>query len=104
MLRRAGRAVPSVDSVSNPAQHSGPPVPVWLGLALAAFGGICMVASLALAYLVADHSSSDSSASSLVAIGLGSLGVLAVVLGAAVLGGAALARLWQRLRAKYRRG
>jgi len=49
----------------------------------------------AVAYLIADHSSSDSSPSSLVAVGLGGLGFLSVVLGAAVFIGAALARVWR---------
>lgn len=71
---------------------------VWLAVALAAAGGICIVASMLTAFLVADHSSSDSSPSSLIAIGLGGLGVLAVALGALLLGGIALARLWRRAR------
>ena len=69
---------------------------VWLAVALAAAGGICIVASMLTAFLVADHSSSDSSPSSLIAIGLGALGVLALALGALLLGGIALARLWRR--------
>ena len=71
---------------------------VWLAVALAAAGGICIVASMLTAFVVADHSSSDSSPSSLIAIGLGGLGVLAVALGALLLGGIALARLWRRAR------
>jgi hypothetical protein len=73
-------------------------VAVWLAVVLAASGGICIVASLLTAFLVADHSSSDSSPSSLIAIGLGGLGVLALALGALLLGGIALARLWRRAR------
>jgi hypothetical protein len=56
-----------------------------------------MVASMLIAFLVADHSSSDSSASSLIAIGTGGVGFLAVLLGAVLLCGIALARLWRRL-------
>lgn len=64
-----------------------------LAVALAALGGICLVASAVIATVLADHSSSDSSASSLTAVGLAGFGVSAV-LGAAVAGGGiALARL-----------
>jgi hypothetical protein len=64
-----------------------------LALALAALGGICLVASAVVASVLADHSSSDSSASSLTAVGLAGFGV-AAVLGAAVVGASiALARL-----------
>jgi len=69
-----------------------------IAVALAASGGICLVASMLLAFLVADHSSSDSSPSSLIAIGLGGLGGLAVALSALLLGAIALARLWRRTR------
>jgi hypothetical protein len=82
--------------MSTPVRRPGPSVAVWLAVALAASGGICVVASMLTAFLVADHSSSDSSPSSLIAIGLGGLGVLAVALGALLLGGIALARLWRR--------
>ena len=71
---------------------------VWLAVALAAVGGICIVASMLTAFLVADHSSSDCSPSSLIAIGLGALGVLALALGALLLGGIALTRRWHRAR------
>jgi hypothetical protein len=84
--------------VSNPVPRSGPSLVVWIGVAVAASGGICLVASVLTAVLVADHSSSDSSASSLIAIGLAALGVLAVVLGSVILAGAALGRLWRRSR------
>jgi hypothetical protein len=73
-------------------------VAVRLAVALAAAGGICMVASMLIAFVVADHSSSDSSPSSLIAIGLGGLGVLAVALGTLLLSSIALARLWRRIR------
>ena len=78
--------------------RTGPSLVVWIGVAVAASGGICLVASVLTALLVAGHSSSDSSASSLIAIGLAGLGVLAVVLGGVILAGAALARLWRRSR------
>ena len=71
---------------------------VWLALALAASGGICIVAGMLTAFVVAGHSSSDSSPSSVIAIGLAALGVLAVVLGALRLGGIALTRRWHRAR------
>jgi hypothetical protein len=64
-----------------------------LAIALTSLGGVCIVASMLVASLIADHSSSDSSPSSLVAIGLGGLGFLSVLLGVAVFIGAALARL-----------
>jgi hypothetical protein len=69
-----------------------------LGTGLAAAGGICIVASMLIAFFVADHSSSDSSASSLIAIGLGSIGVALVVLGSALLAGLALGQLWRQVR------
>ena len=84
--------------MSTPVRRPGPSVAVWLAVALAAVGGICIVASMLTAFLVADHSSSDSSPSSLIAIGLGALGVLALALGALLLGGIALTRLWRRVR------
>jgi hypothetical protein len=84
--------------VSNPAQRTGPSLVAWIGLAVAASGGFCLVASILIALLIADHSSSDSSPSSLIAIGLGTLGVLALVLGALILAGAALTRRWRRTR------
>jgi UDP-N-acetylmuramyl pentapeptide phosphotransferase/UDP-N-acetylglucosamine-1-phosphate transferase len=68
-----------------------------LGTGLAAGGGICIVASMLIAFLVADHSSSDSSPSSLVAIGLGTIGVVLVILGAAVRAVVSLAWLWHRV-------
>ena len=71
---------------------------VWIAVVLAAAGGICIVASMLTAFVVADHSSSDSSPSSLIAIGLGALGVLALALGALLLGGIALTRRWHRAR------
>jgi len=61
-----------------------------------------MVASMLIAFVIADHSSSDSSPSSLIAIGLGGLGVLAVALGTLLLSGIALARLWRRIRRRPR--
>ena len=53
-----------------------------LAVGLAAIGGICLVAGMLVAIVIADHSSSDSSPSSLIAIGLGSIGVILVVLAA----------------------
>jgi hypothetical protein len=64
-----------------------------LAVALAATGGICLVASAVVARVLADHSSSDSSASSLTAVGLAGFGVSAVLAAAAVSGSIALARL-----------
>jgi hypothetical protein len=70
-------------------------VPLRLSVGLAAGGGVCMVADLLLAFLVADHSSSDSSPSSLIAIALGSIGALAVLVGVLLFVGIALGRLWR---------
>ena len=64
-----------------------------LAVALAALGGICLVAAAVVANVLADHSSSDSSASSLTAVGLAGFGVSAVLGAAAVGGSIALARL-----------
>lgn len=72
--------------------------PLRVAIGLAALGGVCLVAGMLVATLIADHSSSDSSPSSLVAIGLGGVGFLAVLLGVAVFGGVMLARFWRRLR------
>jgi len=69
-----------------------------LGVAFTSLGGICIVASMLVAFLIADHSSSDSSPSSLAAIGLGSFGVLSVLIGCVVLIGFALAQIWHRTR------
>jgi hypothetical protein len=66
-----------------------------VAVSLAAAGGICLVAGMLVATLIADHSSSDSSPSSLIAIGLGSIGVTLVVLGCAVLAAVGLGRLWR---------
>jgi CO/xanthine dehydrogenase Mo-binding subunit len=62
---------------------------------LAAIGGICLVAGMLVATLVADHSSSDSSPSSLVAIGFGSIGVIPVVLGCVLFAAVVLGRFWR---------
>lgn len=64
-----------------------------LAVALAALGGICLVASAVVARVLADHSSSDSSASSLTAVGLAGFGVLAVLVAAVVGGSLTLARV-----------
>jgi hypothetical protein len=84
--------------MSTPAQRTGHSVILRLAVVVAAVGGICLVASMLIAFFIADHSSSDSSASSLTAIGLGGLGFLAVLLGGVLLAGVALARLWRRVR------
>jgi integral membrane sensor domain MASE1 len=87
--------------MSRPAKRRG--LILWLAVRLAALGGILLVASFLVAFLVADHSSSDSSASSLVAIVAGALGYLALVVAAALLGVVAMARLWRRVRRPVRR-
>src|ERR1017187_2586881 len=69
-----------------------------LGVALTGLGGTCIVASVLIAFLIADHSYSGSSPSSLTAIGLGGLGLLSVLLGAVVFTGVALAQIWRRAR------
>ena len=69
-----------------------------LGTGLAAGGGICIVASMLIAFLVADHSSSDSSPSSLAAVGLGGIGVALVLAGSALLAAVSLTPLWRRTR------
>jgi UDP-N-acetylmuramyl pentapeptide phosphotransferase/UDP-N-acetylglucosamine-1-phosphate transferase len=68
-----------------------------LATGLAAAGGIAIVASMLIAFLIADHSSSDSSASSVIAIALGSIGVLLVVLGCGVFTVLACGWLWRRV-------
>jgi hypothetical protein len=66
-----------------------------LAVGLAAIGGICLVAGMLVALVIADHSSSDGSPSSLIAIGLGSIGIILVVLGCVLFAAAALGRLWR---------
>jgi hypothetical protein len=100
--RRGGRGAPIVGSMRTPVKRAGRSVAVWLAVALAAVGGVLLVASVLVAFLVADHSSSDSSASSVIAIGLGGLGFLAFILSGALLGVVALARLWRRVRRPVR--
>ena len=87
-----------VGNVSSPPRRPGRSRAVRLGTGLAAGGGICIVASMLIAFLVADHSSSDSSPSSLVAIGLGSIGVALVVLGAVLLAVLSAGQLWRWVR------
>lgn len=53
------------------APHTGWSLTVRLAVAFTSPGGVCIVASTLVAYLIADHLSSDSSPSSLVAVGLG---------------------------------
>jgi len=84
--------------VNAQVKRPGRSVAVRLAIVLVAAGGICLVAGILTAFLIADHSSSDDSPSSLIAIGLLELGVLAVALGAVLFGGIALARLWHRAR------
>ena len=89
-------------SMRTPVKRAGRSVAVWLAVSLAAVGGVLLVASVLVAFLVADHSSSDSSASSVIAIGLGGVGFLAFVLSGVLLGVVALARLWRRVRRPVR--
>jgi hypothetical protein len=84
--------------MNTPVQRAGPSRAVRVAIALAAAGGIGIVASMLIAYLVADHSSSDSSPSSLLAVGLGGLGYLSVLLSTVLFAGIALRRLWHRAR------
>ena len=84
--------------MSSAVRRPGSSPAARLGTGLAAGGGICIVASMLIAFVVADHSSSDSSPSSLAAIGLGTIGVALVVLGAAIRAVVSLARLRQRAR------
>ena len=72
-------------------------------LAVAGVAGV--IASVLIAYLLADHSSSDSSPSSLTAIGLGSAGLLLILLSLVLLLGSGLDRLFRRAgRARRNRG
>jgi hypothetical protein len=89
-------------SMRTPVKRAGRSVAVWLAVSLAAVGGVLLVASVLVAFLFADHSSSDSSASSVIAIGLGGLGFLAFVLSGMLLGVVVLARLWRRARRPVR--
>ena len=84
--------------MSSAVRRPGSSPAARLGTGLAAGGGICIVASMLIAFVVADHSSSDSSPSSLAAIGLGTMGAALVVLGAAVRAVVSVAWLWRRVR------
>jgi hypothetical protein len=75
------------------ARRGGSFTALRLAVAVAALGGICLVAGAVVARVFADHSSSDSSASSLTAVGLAGFGVSAVLAGTAAGGSIALARL-----------
>jgi hypothetical protein len=79
--------------MSIPAQRTGWSWAARLAVAFTGFGSVCVVASILIAYLIADHSSSDSSPSSLAAVGLGGVGFLSALLGAVLFVGAALARV-----------
>jgi len=81
--------------MNNSAPPAGRSLATRLAVAFISFGGICIAASMLVAYLIADHSSSDSSPSSLTAIALGGAGFLSVLLGVALLIGAGLARLFR---------
>jgi|HubBroStandDraft_1064217.scaffolds.fasta_scaffold18660_2 hypothetical protein len=91
-------AVITVGRVSSRTRRPGRSQAARLGTSLAAGGGICIVASMLIAFLVADHSSSDSSPSSLIAIGLGSIGVALVLLGSALLAVLSAGQLWRWVR------
>jgi multisubunit Na+/H+ antiporter MnhB subunit len=80
-------------------QRAGSTLVLRLAACLAVTGIVCIAASLLIAYLIADHSSSDSSPSSLTAIGLGGLGFLFVLVGVLLVIGNGLERLWRRVRA-----
>lgn len=84
--------------MNTPAKRPGVSLALRLAIVVAAAGGVSLVASMLIAFLIADHSSSDSSPSSLIAIGLGGLGFLAVLLGTLLFGGVALAWAWRRAR------
>ena len=75
-----------------------------LAAGLAAAGVVCFATALAVAYFIADHSSSDSSPSSLTAIGLGSAGIVLLLLGALLLAGHGLGMLWRYIRRPPRKG
>jgi predicted branched-subunit amino acid permease len=89
--------------VSSPIQRPGSSRAARVAAGLAAAGGISIVASMLIGFLIADHSSSDSSPSSLLAIGLAGIGVMLVVLGCAVFTALALGWLWRRARRLPRR-
>ena len=81
-----------------PALLTGASPAVRLAAGVTVTGALCIVAGVAVAYLVADHSSSDSSPSSLTAIGLGALGLALSLLGAVVFTVIGLVWLWHRAR------
>jgi hypothetical protein len=82
----------------KPTRRSKSSLAVRLAIGGAAAGMLCFAASLAVAYLIADHSSSDSSPSSLTAIGLAGLGALLLMMSAVLLIGIGLGQLGRLLR------
>jgi len=84
--------------VSSSSQRPGRSLAARLAVALTSADGVCIVAGMVIAFLIADHSSSDSSPSSLVAVGLGGIGVVLVVLGCVLFAGLAVGRLWHWAR------
>ena|GEM_PF-5181297 len=79
-------------------QRAGSTLVLRLAVGLAVTGIVCIAASVLIAFLIADHSSSDSSPSSLTAIGVGSLGFLLILAGVLLVIGNSLERLWRRVR------
>jgi hypothetical protein len=91
-------------NMRTPAGRAGSSLTVRLAAGLAAAGVACFAAGVAVAYLIADHSSSDSSPSSLTAIGLGSGGIVLLLLGALLFTGHGLGLLWRHIRRPPRGG
>jgi len=77
-------------------QPARPGLALRVAAVLAVAGLASVIASLLIAYLVADHSSSDSSPSSLAAIGLAGAGLLLILLSVLLLIGGGLARVRRR--------
>ena len=88
----------------TPAVHAGSSLTARLAAGLAAAGVVCLAVGLAIAYVIADHSSSDSSPSSLTAIGLGSAGILLLLFSAVLFTGHGLGLLWRHIHRPPRGG
>jgi hypothetical protein len=82
----------------TPTPRTGSSLAVRLAAGATVTGVLSIGAGVAVAYLIADHSSSDSSPSSLTAIALIELGLLLALLGALLFAGIGLVRLWRRAR------
>ena len=99
----AGQPPSIVGNMRARTQPGRPRLVLLIAAWLAVAGVAGVIASVLIAYLLADHSSSDSSPSSLAAIGLGGAGLLLILLSLVLLLGSGLDRLFRRAGPRARR-